>query len=223
MRVNIMKLIKEYLAFTSFVYRSVMFGIMPLVCIVGYICVGVFNHNYAGVLFSAMPVMVLVAEIVADTWLFGGIQGKDAAKIDYLKTSPKGMGMLRNALAMDLVRRVLFLLLVMTVCALANIDLGVDMYGGDWARRLAITLSLILSSYMVSVLCILFARFGAMLWQNMLAAYLGIFLESVCIGAVIAFDHPFAWAFLYAVLAAGASVLAVKTAMKKVRGGYYDK
>lgn len=218
-----MRTIKGYLAFTSFVYRIVMFGIMPLGFIAGYICVGVFMGNSVGALFFTMPFLVLVAEIVADTWMFGGIQGKDAAKIDYLKTSPKGMGMLRNALALDLVRKYLFLTWVMAACALANMALGVEMYEGDTVRGLGTTFSLILSSYTVSVLCTLLARFGTMLWQNMIAAYLGIFLESACIGTIVAFDHPFAWACLYGALAAGASVLAVKIAMKKVRGGYYDK
>lgn len=218
-----MKTIKGYLVFTSLVYRIVMFGILPLGLIAVYICAGLLTGDDVGILFTVMPFLIVIVEIVADTWMFGGIQGKDAAKIDFLKTSPKGMGLLRNALAMDLLRRFLFLSGVVAVSALINIVRGVEMFGGDAARGLGIILSLILSSYTVSVLCTILARFGTMFWQNILAAYLGLFLESACMGFLIVSDHPFVWAVLYAVLAAGVSVLAVIIVMRKVRGGYYDK
>lgn len=218
-----MKTIKEYLVFTSFVYRIVMFGVLPLGLIALYTLAVAFAGGEAGFLLAMMPFLMITVEVIADTWMFGGIQAKDAEKIDFLKTSPRGMGLLRNALTMDLVRRLLSMSCIMAVCTLANLVLRVEMFGGDAARGLGISLSLILSSYGFSVLCTILARFGTMFWQNLLTVYLGIFLESVCVGLLIVFDHPLVWALCYAVLAAGASVLAVTIAMRKVRGGYYDK
>lgn len=217
------KTIKGYLVFTSFVYRIVMFGILPLGLIAVHICSVVFKGDDAGVLLFMMPFLVLLAEIVADTWMFGGIQGKDAAKIDYLKTSPEGMRLLRNALSIDLARRLLFLSGVMAACVLVNLVWRVEMFEGDAARGLGVVLSLILSSYAVSVLCTMLARFGTMFWQNMFAAYLGIFLESACMGLLTALDYPFIGVLFYGGLAAGVSALAVKVVMIKVKGGYYDK
>lgn len=215
------KIIKGYLVFTSLFYRIVMFGILSLALIAMDILSALFMGDDVRIVFVAIPFLILMVEIVADTWMFGGIQGKDAAKIDFLKTSPKGMGLLRNALVMDLVRRFCFLSGIMAACVLVNLALGVDMIGDDPARRLGVILALILSSYTVSVLCTILARFGTMLWQSILACYLGFFLESVCVGFLIVLGHPYVWSFVYAVLAVGASILAVKVVMK-FAGVYKD-
>lgn len=218
-----MKIIKKYLVFTSVLYRIVMFGILPAGLVVLYVIAMLFMGEDMKYTLILMPFPVILAEIVADTWMFGGIQAKDAAKIDFLKTSPRGMGLLRNALAMDLVRRLVFLSAVMAACALGNIALGVELFGGDAVKGLGVILSLILSAYSVSVLCTVFTRFGTMFWQNIVAAYVGMILESFCVGFLVTLDYPFAWALLYAVLAAGASFLSVKIVMAKIRGGYYDQ
>lgn len=216
-----LKIIKGYLVFTSLVYRIVMFGILPLAFIAMDICGALLMGDHMRVLFVAIPFLLLIVEIVADTWMFGGIQGKDAEKIDFLKTSPKGMGLLRNALVMDLVRRFCSLAGIVAVCVLLNLALGVDMFGDDPTRRMGVILALILSSYTVSVLCTIFARFGTMFWQSILACYLGFFLESVCVGFLIVSGHPHVWSFVYAVLAVGVSILAVKVVMK-FAGVYKD-
>ena len=98
-----------------------------------------------------------------------------------------------------------------------------ELFGGDAVKGLGVILSLILSAYSVSVLCTVFTRFGTMFWQNIVAAYVGMILESFCVGFLVTLDYPFAWALLYAVLAAGASFLSVKIVMAKIRGGYYDQ
>lgn len=210
------KKIKGYLVFTSLFYRIVMFGVLPVALIAMDILSALFMGDGVRVVFVAIPFLILMVEIVVDTWLFGGIQGKDAEKIDFLKTSPKGMGLLRNALVMDLVRRLCFLSGIMAACVLVNLALGVDMIGGDTARRLGVILALILSSYTVSVFCTILARFGTMFWQSILAGYLGLFLESVCVGFLIVSGHPYVWSLVYATLAVGASILAVKVVMKFV-------
>ena len=209
-----MKTIKGYLAFTSFVYRIAMFGILPVALIVVNIWAAAFMGDDVRVLLAAMPFVMIMVEILADTWIFGGIQGKAAARIDFLKTSPKGMGLLQKALIMDLVRRLL---------SLVNLAWGVEMFGGDAVKALGVILSLILSSYAVTVFCVILARFATMLWQSMLVGYLGLVIESVCVGFLIVLGYPFVWCCIFAVLAVGVSILAVKIVMKKVRGGYYDR
>lgn len=216
-----LKIIKGYLVFTSLFYRIVMFGILPLAFIAMDIWGALLMGDHMRVLFAAIPFLVLMVEIVADTWMFGGIQGKDAAKIDFLKTSPKGMGLLRNALVMDLVRRFCSLAGIVAVCVLLNLALGVDVFVDDPARRLGVILALILSSYTVSVLCTILTRFGTMFWQSILACYLGLFLESVCVVFLIVLGHPYVWSLVYAVLAMGSSILAVKVVMK-FAGVYKD-
>lgn len=215
------KIIKGYLAFTSFAYRIVMFGILPVAFIALDIWAA-FKGDNAHILLIIAHILIVMAEVLADTWMFGGIQGKAAERIDFLKTSPKGMGLLQKALIMDLVRRFLSLSVIMAACVLIK-SRGVDMFGGDAVKGLGVTLSLILSFYTVTVLCIILARFATMLWQSVLVGYLGVLIESAYVGVLITWRHPFVWCFVFAVLAVGASILAVKIVMKKVRGGYYDR
>lgn len=218
-----MKTIKGYLAFTSFVYRIAMFGILPVALVAVNIWAAAFMGDDVRVLLGVMPFLMIMVEILTDTWMFGGIQGKSAARIDFLKTSPEGMGLLQKALIMDLVRRFLSFSGIMAACVLVNLVWKVEMFGGDAVKGLGVILSLILSSYAVSVFCIILARFGTMLWQSVLVGYLGLVIESVYVGFLIVLGHPFVWCCVCAVLAVGASILAVKIVMRKVRGGYYDR
>lgn len=217
-----MKTIKGYLAFTSLVYRIAMFGILPLAFIALDIWAALKGQGYnVQVLLMMMHILIVMVEILADTWMFGGIQGKAAARIDFLKTSPKGMELLQKALIMDLVRRFLSLSLIMAAWVLTK-SWGVDVFGGDAVKGLGVILALILSSYTVTVLCIILARFATMFWQSVLVGYVGVIIESVCVGFLIALGHPYVWSLAYAALAVGSSILAVKIVMRKVRRGYYD-
>lgn len=200
-----------------------MFGILPIALIAVDIWAAAFMGEDARVLLVVMPFLIIMVEILSDTWMFGGIQGKATERIDFLKTSPEGMGLLQRALIMDLVRRFLSLSGIMAACVLVNLAWGVEMFGGHAVKGLGVILSLILSSYAVSVLCIILARFGTMLWQSILVGYLGLVIESVYVGFLIVLGHPFAWCCVCMVLAAGVSILAVKIVMKKVRSGYYDR
>ncbi|MCM1376803.1 MAG: hypothetical protein NC245_17140 [Muribaculum sp.] len=218
-----MKAIKAYFVFTSTIYRLVMFGVMPLALIVLYALAGAAMKDVASFLVTTIPFLAIMVDVISDTWVFGGIQRKDAAKMDFLRTSPRGMGLLQNALAVDLARRLLTLSGIMALCLLTNAVQGVRMFQNSPANGVGVILSLILSAYTVSALCTLLSRFGTMLWQNILVCYLGLFVESVCVGFLVSLGHPWVWCGVYGVLALGASVLSVKAVMKNVRGGYYDE
>lgn len=55
----------------------------------------------------ALGNLIITLEIFADYLIFGGISAKDTNKLDYLKTSPRGMSCLQKALLSDGVRRLL--------------------------------------------------------------------------------------------------------------------
>lgn len=222
-----MKSIKAYLVFTSIIYRVVMFGVLPLVLIALYALANMAMGDGAGTavpfLIIAIPFLTIMIDVIADTWMFGGMQRKDGAKMDFLKTSSKGMGLLENALTMDLVRRLFSLSGIMAVCLLVNAVRGERMFENNAAKGVGFILSLILSAYTVSVLCTLLSRFGTMLWQSILVGYLGLLVESVCMGSLISVWHPLVWCCVYGILAIVVSVLAIKAVMRNVRGGYYDE
>lgn len=208
--------IKSYLVFTSRGYRLVMFALVPLLLAA---LQAFFLKKMEG---SAIPLIIMfltAAEIMGDNWFLGGIQEKNAEKIDYLKTSGRGMKVMENALIMDFVRRFLTAAAIFGICDLLSRLLG----GADEFRGLGIWLFSVLTSYSLSALGTLFARFGSYLWINILISYFAAAVGIVCC-LLLMFDvSPWIFSGLLAVLGAGISVLAVKIAMRKVKGGYYDK
>lgn len=216
------KKIRGYLLFTSSVYRIVMFGILPLILAGSYVVFTTVEGDVFILLFMIMVLMVMV-EILADNWMFGGIQDREGAKMDFLKTSPKGMKLLENALALDLVRRLVTMSAIMAVGFITNRIRGIRLFGGDVMKEAGVLAGLTLVSYALSVLGTLLTRFFSLIWGNLLVGCAAIFIDSLCCAAVLMTGNLIALDCVFALLAVGATVLAVKAAMGKVRGGYYDR
>lgn len=210
------KKIKGYLVFTPLIYRLLIYALLPLLLAVLQF---IFLKVMGG---SAVPIIVMLlifAEIMADNWFLGGIQEKNAEKIDYLKTSSRGMEVMENALVMDLVRRFLSAAVIFGVCNLLGRLLG----GEEDFQSGGVLLFSILVSYSLSVLGTLIARFGSYCWITYIVGYFAaavglLFCIFLTYGASIMLFNT-----IFAVLAIIVSILAVKIAMKRVEGGYYDK
>lgn len=109
---SIGKRVKGYLVFTSFAYRIVMYLLMPAALVAIVVWAGT---NIGDVSVPLVLMLLPLAEIISDSWLFGGLQARDSEKIDYLKTSGRGMAVMRNALGLDLFRKFLTALCVIAV------------------------------------------------------------------------------------------------------------
>lgn len=231
------RFLKSYLVFTSLIYRIGMFIVMPIVMIAAILCLGgAFGRigplNLYDVPGAAVFMVVMMSfpmvEIVSDTWMFGGIQSKGADKLEYLKTSSIGIQVLRRALSIDLLRKFL------SAVGIISVSYGVLYWRltpelkranteGDWEMLLFA----LLVSYFFSVLGTVLTRYGSMIWLNMMVAYL---FEMIILMIILVFT--FNWLFsryivdfciLSAILDVAVSILAVRIAMKKVEGSYYDK
>lgn len=226
------KAIKSYLVFTSAVYRVVMYVLMPAGL------VGLSAWSGSGVGEAAMLIitsLLTLFEILSDSWLFGGIQTKDREKMDFLKTSGKGIKTLKNALILDLVRRFLSCLGILAAgCLVMQIYDGYVISGhgifqsnytnlGGGSRKLGILLCFALVSYFFSVLGTFLSRYGSMVWINLLVGYIAMIFTIFCIALLILSESIWLFDFLFAILGVGISILAVRTAVKKNEGGYYDK
>ncbi len=100
------KRVKGYLVFTSKIYRIIIYLLMPA----ALTALGVWTGAHVGdtrLALVLMAMLLALTEVVSDAWLFGGLQARDAEKMDYLKVSGRGMALMRNALALDLFRKFL--------------------------------------------------------------------------------------------------------------------
>lgn len=206
--------IKSYLVFTSFGYRLVMFVLMPL-AMVGL--EALFTNVFGGAAIVVVMVMLLSTEVFADNWFLGGIQEKDGAKIDYLKTSHKSMNVMRSALMLDLVRRFLAFTGIAAICYLMN-----EFLPGVGNMSIGEVAFAVLVNYGLSVAGTVVARFISYIWLNLAVAY--VVATPALLAQILVWWIP-VWVLnlLFGVFCVAACILAVKLAMWKVKGGYYDK
>lgn len=216
------RICKSYLVFTGFGYRLVIFWLVPLL-LLGIQTAAVFQGKNLSII---LPLLMASIEVMADSWFLGGIQSKNAEKMDFLKTSTEGMRVLKTALIMDFLRRFVSMAVVLLLCC------GIARLGGGKASAIPPVLKNgllvfpMLFGYTFSVLATLVGRFSGFFWMNMLVAYpipilgsvsMSILLDPLYMDLAALFD--IALAALGIVLV----VLAVRTAMKKVEGSYYDR
>lgn len=180
--------IKSYLIFTSFIYRIVMFIVIPIVLIAVLACGGdMWSHWSKETIYHANPwisesvaylsmIIIPFLEILSDNWLFCGIQSKHAEKMDYLKTSSAGMPVIRKALRMDLIRRFVSSM-VITFAAYVVLAFNDKTQVHNIASDLSILLIGCLAAYFLSVLGIVISRYGNMLWINLFVTYLILVLS----------------------------------------------
>lgn len=214
--------IKSYLVFTSVLYKILMLLVLPVLLL------GI--QVFASVVFqgTVIPLSILVlifAEIFGDTFVLGGIQEKNSEKMDYLKTSPRGMKVMKSVLIMDLLRRFLSCVVIFGLSRVSMWVFGATP-GSERLAGPGVLLLAVLLTYTFSVLGIFLSRFGSLLWINMLCAYagaiVGLVLFFIGTGGMLPLLLPLMNTAM-GILAVGLSILTVKIAMMKVEGSYYDK
>lgn len=210
------KRIKSYLVFTSLGYRLILYLAVPLAAAgISLFWIKTFGFYDP----SFLVHLLILTEVLADHWFLSGIQEKNAEKLDYLKTSSRGMEVMKSALVLDLARRFLEILLILVLCGLLSLLLGTgapEAVNGILLPALAI--------YAMSVTATFLTRFGSTLQINFLAGYLAAVIGSVCYFPVAFHILPGApVGFVLAIFSLAVSVLAVKVALKKGKESYYDK
>lgn len=209
----VIRRVKSYLVFTSILYRVVMFAGLPA-ALLGIYCI-IENVLLSGVVKMVVIISLLLSvEIVSDYWMFGGIQAKDAVKMDFLRTSGKGMQVMRSALVLDLARKFLLMAGMLVLCNLRAFLVG-DAVMGVWS-----VLLLVLFYYFFSVVSVLITRFFSELWCNVLVANVSLILEVLCCVLPGLPGAAPGYCVVFGVLGVGVSILAVRIAMKKVKAQY---
>jgi len=210
------RMVKSYLVFTSFVYRLVLYLLLPLVALgTGILCSG----SIGAVNLMIVSMILSMFEILSDYWLFVGIQTKDSANLDFLKTSGRGMQIIKNALIMDLLRKLLTAAVVLTISYLV----ALPTYDRERGETAAVLVYAVLVSYFCSVLGVFFARYGSIFWFCVLVGNVAVSLEIICWFLPGTLENIPKYVPVFVILGIMVSILAVRTARKKVEGSYYDK
>nr|WP_300789803.1 hypothetical protein [uncultured Acetatifactor sp.] len=229
---------KSYLVFAGARYRLAVYLLMPAVLLgIGLWVEGKLGSGNGGVGAIVVTVLLPMAEISSDNWLFGGIQAKDSMGLEYLKASGRGMGILKNALWMDLARKFLSALGIIALHRLAAaLAWGWEAGGAPGSRpgiahswpgnagsAVGVLLYFVLVAYIVSALGTFLSRFGDMFWMNLLISYGAVFLAAFALMLLNLAEHIFIIDIMCMALGVAVSVLTVQVAMKRVERSYYDK
>lgn len=232
------KRVKGYLVFTSKIYRIIICLLMPA----ALTALGVWTGAHVGdtrLALVLMAMLLALTEVVSDAWLFGGLQARDAEKMDYLKVSGRGMALMRNALALDLFRKFLTALCTIGAAYLiigqvkgglqGTMESAVDLISrGDVFQKTGFVAYLVLLAYWASALGTFLSRYGSTFQGNLMLGYGAMVLAGLAglLGPSLV-QYPSGGIFLLDLLCLaagiGVSVLAVRAAMGKVEGGYHDE
>ncbi len=227
------KAMKSYFVFTSRLYRLAMFLLLPAagagICVWTY---SVSGGVGGGVLMAAALVLPVV-ETVSDGWVFAGIQRSETSKLDYLKTSGKGRGVMKRALIVDMVRKLVFSAGIIGLCYVC-IGLSAVLSQGRTAGTAeavreafqirgaeegigAVLWCLIMSSFFFSVLGTFLSRYGNLIWLNLMVGY-GVAALEVAAAVFLPgfFLYPYVYGAVFGLLGLCVGALAVWTVMGRM-------
>lgn len=209
-----MKKIKMYLLFTGWRYKLGIFLGLPLAALaLGLL----WNSRLEWLGYGYMLTAVLIFfEVIADQAAFAGIQSQRGYKLDYLKTSPLGHGMLRCGLAGDLVRRFLTAALCVGICGSRGIL--------KTENSLADAVGILLTIYFTETLTLFISRYSKSAMLCVWIAYGGMVIGVILYAAICMIPARGIWLadVLLALAAAAVSVETVRIAMKKWRRTFSD-
>lgn len=170
------------------------------------------NHTFASYGVAIGCALAMFAEILVDMVVLGGVASKDTNKLEYLKTSVRGMDVLRNCIVIDGIRRALSLIFIVGVSYVIG---GIDLTVMQLAVSVACTL-------MLMELGLVITRNFPSMTVVMLTASIGEWIAValimlICSKAITGFIL-FSAMLIYLCVC----ILERIMIMKKARGSYYD-
>lgn len=214
-----MKAIKSYSAFASGIYKLVVFLGLPVV--IGLIQLWCCNVMIVP-LHSALILMVSLALIVMDSWVFGGCCAKKVENLDFLRTSLKGKKLLQRALVMDcIVRGVVCVAFMAELFVIDYLVCGDRLFEEGWILKFTY---FVLFAYVIAAIGVFVNRYMSMLLLSVSIAYI-IVQVSVAVQALwnLANLPVWLWSVLLLVLTIVFTWLAVSKPVKKLERGYGDE
>lgn len=212
------KRIKDYLVFTSGMYRGIVFLVMPLLLILVDIVL------FAGLQYRCligqmiMAYVIIQIESVLDYWAFGAIAIKGGKQLEYFKVSVRGKRIVQNALCFDLLR----ILVESGLCYFVGIAIYIFTTGNTLTEQeIWISLNIFMLQYIACTLVLTFVRFFDSILINISIAEAGVILFAF--GAMLGTNKPGFMLAIEIIIAAISSIINIITVMRRMEVSYCDR
>ena len=172
---------------------------------------GVVNGYLVMVIFSGL---IIALELCMDYFVFGGIAAKDTNKLEYLKTSVKGIEVLRKSLIGDGIRR--FFSINLIVYGLKYL------YGYRFSSGQLFTLAL--GYFVLSEAALIITRhFSSLLLVSVIAVTISLLAPWGTAWLLSKTMNTLLAGIILGILAVGTATRGRILIMRKARGSYYDE
>lgn len=204
--------IKSYRAFLcGHLVKLLLYLVGPLITLLWSGFIALISNKYGIIGQSTAISLIILYELVIDTFVYGGILSKDTNKLEYLKTSPKGMEILHKSLVIDKVRRFLMTAVMLSmVYGISNENLSLLQF-----------ISIIFAAVTAMELGLLICRRVTVITLAMLIALLTNLLVTALVIPITFL--PGGFVVLYAGLFAAVEICSNSHIIKKAKKGYYDE
>lgn len=226
--------IKSYIVFTTRAYRLVLFVLLPFAVIGIQLGLSVmcrpleeWKGDIEDIVYAADIAMavaasfIMAAEVHADNWVFGGVAAKTGLSPEYPRSSTRGRQVMRGALRIDSVRRILestLLLVLGRSCWAVAAGGFTELFApGGFVSMAAVMLC---ECFVVTAALSVTRRYDNY-HVNMSIAWLACF---ILVGLLILCRmFSYVMCAVMALLYVSAIVLCQRMTMKRVEESYYDQ
>lgn len=187
----------------------------PLLVIGGMYALNRYATYFSFVCIGLACGVVIMVEYMLDTYVFLGIAARDTNRLEYLKTSSKGLPLLKKALLTDAVRRFLSTGVIVT---------GVFfVLRGDFALTPKTCVFCIAISYLMMELGFMITRFSTNVWLNLVMLYILMTIASMVGIYALSWNIQIWQLLLLGIAAVGIAVMGNKLILKRAEESFYDK
>lgn len=218
------KRMKSYLAFTTVAYKVVLFILVPLAAIGIQVLLAPMEYLEPGLGLRLTAMLMVQLEIIMDYWVFGAVAAKGNSCLEYLKTSARGLKLMKTALWQDAFRVFAECLLVLSLGMAAHHLVRRDFAGFTRQMEAEETLKLLaiaMAVYFVAVSGQMITRHFDNIQANLIAAVMANFILLPLLWMVILSGY-----FMLAALtifSVTISVFGLRQIMTRVEESYYDE
>ena len=213
-----MRKIKCYLVFTPFLCRLILFAVVPIALIaLQIIMASRQTWDMAMSLNMTIAFVLLEVEVFLDHWTFGAISAREGMQLTYLRTSMRGMKVLKSALGVNLIRQLLTGIVPMLLGFWCRLRMG-DRFAVACAAG---SMAYLLMGYVFTVMASTIARFFDGMMLNLGIAMIA-FLIMIWAGLTV-LAAPTGVLVVLVPLAVLVSIISVGIAANRMKEGYYDR